>query len=124
MDGVVSEVLQRYFTLLPVAVILEEAPSQNRLIPVILTEAVNSLTESNALPLQPFVVSNTITEYLPAIESSLISMLEPILNPVWVFIGYGENPGYWAIVGGLVIIAALIFRLYWIEMHQKQGYPT
>ena len=63
-------------------------------------------------------------KYLPAIESSLISMLEPILNPVWVFIGYGENPGYWAIVGGLVIIAALIFRLYWIEMHQKQGYPT
>jgi drug/metabolite transporter (DMT)-like permease len=63
-------------------------------------------------------------KYLPAIESSLISMLEPILNPVWVFIGYGENPGYWAVVGGLVIIAALIFRLYWIEMHQKQGYPT
>jgi drug/metabolite transporter, DME family len=63
-------------------------------------------------------------KYLPAIESSLISMLEPILNPVWVFIGYGENPGYWAIVGGLVIIAALIFRLYWIERQQKQGYPT
>ncbi len=63
-------------------------------------------------------------KYLPAIESSLISMLEPLLNPVWVFIGYGENPGYWALVGGLVIIAALIFRLYWIEVREKQRYPT
>lgn len=63
-------------------------------------------------------------KYLPAIESSLISMLEPLLNPVWVFIGYGENPGYWAMVGGLVIIAALIFRLYWIEVKEKQNYPT
>ena len=63
-------------------------------------------------------------KYLPAIESSLISMLEPLLNPVWVFIGYGENPRYWAMVGGLVIIAALIFRLYWIEVREKQHYPT
>lgn len=63
-------------------------------------------------------------KYLPAIESSLISMLEPLLNPVWVFIGYGENPGYWAMIGGLVIIAALIFRLYWIEVKEKQNYPT
>lgn len=59
------------------------------------------------------------SKYLPAIECSLISMLEPLLNPVWVLIGYGENPGYWALCGGLTIIAALIFRLYWIEVHQK-----
>lgn len=57
--------------------------------------------------------------HLPAIESSLIAMLEPILNPVWVYIGYGENPGVWAILGGLIIILALIFRLYWIEVRQK-----
>ncbi|MGB4960363.1 MAG: EamA family transporter, partial [Saprospiraceae bacterium] len=53
---------------------------------------------------------------LPAIESSLISMLEPILTPIWVFVGYGENPGFWALIGGIVIISALIFRIYWIEI--------
>jgi drug/metabolite transporter (DMT)-like permease len=57
--------------------------------------------------------------HLPAIESSLIAMLEPILNPVWVYIGYGENPGFWAIIGGMIIIVALVFRLYWIEVRQK-----
>jgi DME family drug/metabolite transporter len=51
---------------------------------------------------------------LPAIESSLIAMLEPLLNPVWVFIGYGENPGSWAVLGGIVIIMSLAFRLYWL----------
>ena len=59
-------------------------------------------------------------KYLPAIESSLIAMLEPILNPVWVFIGYDENPGWWAISGGIIIIFALTFRLWWIEIKEKK----
>jgi drug/metabolite transporter (DMT)-like permease len=63
-------------------------------------------------------------KHLPAIESSLIAMLEPILNPVWVFIGYGEYPGNWAVLGGIVIIAALVFRLYWIEIREKQNIYT
>ncbi|MBC7885345.1 MAG: DMT family transporter [Saprospiraceae bacterium] len=62
-------------------------------------------------------------KYLPAIESSLIAMLDPILNPVWVFIGYGEHPGYWAVVGGFIIIAALTLRLFWLEFHARTNYP-
>lgn len=45
-----------------------------------------------------------------AVEASIISMFEPVLNPIWVFIGYGEKPGFWAIVGGLIIIAAITVR--------------
>ena len=59
-------------------------------------------------------------KYLAAIESSLIAMMEPLLNPLWVFIGYGERPGLWALVGGMVIIVALIFRLYWVEVREKR----
>lgn len=59
-------------------------------------------------------------KHLPAIESSLIAMLEPLLNPVWVFIGYGEHPGNWAIAGGLIILLTLVFRLYWIEFREKE----
>ncbi|MBK8668137.1 MAG: DMT family transporter [Saprospiraceae bacterium] len=62
-------------------------------------------------------------KHLAALESSLIAMLEPILNPVWVLIGYGEQPGYWAIIGGSIIIAGLIFRLYWMEVRTKDVYP-
>lgn len=45
-----------------------------------------------------------------AVEASIISMLEPVLNPVWVFIGYGEVPSVYAIVGGVIIISAISVR--------------
>jgi drug/metabolite transporter, DME family len=47
---------------------------------------------------------------VPATEASLISMLEPVLNPVWVFIGLGERPGPWAVLGGAIVIAAVVVR--------------
>src|SRR3954462_6758833 len=47
---------------------------------------------------------------VPAAEASLISMLEPVLNPIWVLIGFGERPGFWAIAGGAVVIAAVVLR--------------
>jgi drug/metabolite transporter (DMT)-like permease len=48
--------------------------------------------------------------HIPAGEASLISMLEPVLNPVWVLLGYGETPGKWALIGGGIVILAVIIR--------------
>ncbi len=45
-----------------------------------------------------------------AVEASIISMFEPVLNPIWVLIGYGEIPSYWAMVGGIIIITAITTR--------------
>lgn len=45
-----------------------------------------------------------------AVEASIIAMIEPVLNPVWVFIGYGETPSLTAIIGGLIILGAIIVR--------------
>lgn len=45
-----------------------------------------------------------------AVEASIIAMVEPVLNPVWVFIGYGETPSLTAIFGGLIILGAIIVR--------------
>lgn len=47
---------------------------------------------------------------VPAAEASLISMLEPTLNPVWVYLGTGERPGPWAVLGGAVVLAAVCLR--------------
>ena len=47
---------------------------------------------------------------VPAAEASLISMLEPVLNPVWVLLGTGERPGPWALLGGGIVIAAVAAR--------------
>jgi drug/metabolite transporter (DMT)-like permease len=45
-----------------------------------------------------------------AVEASIISMFEPVLNPIWVFIGYGEVPSFYAIIGGIIIITAISAR--------------
>ncbi len=52
---------------------------------------------------------------IPALESSLISMLEPILNPIWVLLWYGEKPALWSLIGGAVILTALMARTIYLR---------
>ena len=47
---------------------------------------------------------------LPALTAMLLLTLEPIVNPLLVAVGYGELPGTWAMVGGLVVVAAVTLR--------------
>ena len=46
----------------------------------------------------------------PAVEASLLVLLEPVLNPVWTYLFAGERPGPWALAGGGVILLATIWR--------------
>jgi len=45
---------------------------------------------------------------ISAISANLIAMIEPVFNPVWVFLVLGESPGPNAIIGGLIIVASVI----------------
>jgi drug/metabolite transporter (DMT)-like permease len=44
---------------------------------------------------------------LPALEVSLLALLEPVLNPVWVFLAHGERPGPLVLLGGAIVIGVL-----------------
>src|SRR5512139_3047576 len=46
----------------------------------------------------------------PAIEASLLILLEPVLNPIWTFLFAGERPGPWAVAGGAVVLGATAWR--------------
>src|SRR5439155_285497 len=39
------------------------------------------------------------------LDASIIGFIEPLLNPVWVFLFVGEQPSNWALIGGTIIIA-------------------
>jgi drug/metabolite transporter (DMT)-like permease len=43
-----------------------------------------------------------------SLDASIIGFIEPMLNPVWVFLILGEQPSAWALLGGAIIIAAVI----------------
>lgn len=49
-------------------------------------------------------------EGTPAIEASLLVLLEPVLNPVWTAYFTHEVPGVWAIAGGAIILGATAWR--------------
>lgn len=43
-----------------------------------------------------------------SLDASIAGYIEPVLNPVWVFLFLGERPTGWALVGGGIIITAVI----------------
>ena len=47
---------------------------------------------------------------LPVAETSLIGMLETVLGPLWVWLLLGEEIGVRSIIGGLVILGALVLH--------------
>jgi len=48
---------------------------------------------------------------VPAAEASLIGLLDTIFAPLWVWMIFTENPGDGAIIGGLVVLGAVIFQI-------------
>src|SRR5215213_1646463 len=43
-----------------------------------------------------------------SLDAGVVGYIEPMLNPVWVFLFLGERPSKWAVLGGCVIIAAVL----------------
>lgn len=56
----------------------------------------------------PYALYGRASALISGVEVSLISMIEPILNPIWVALFYHEVPGRGALVGASLIIAAVI----------------
>jgi drug/metabolite transporter (DMT)-like permease len=47
---------------------------------------------------------------LPALEVSLLLLLEPVLNPVWTWLLHDERPTLLALAGGAVLLGVLATR--------------
>lgn len=43
-----------------------------------------------------------------SLDAGLVGYIEPVSNPIWVYIFIGESPSAWAIIGGSLIIAAVV----------------
>lgn len=43
-----------------------------------------------------------------SLDAGVVGYIEPMLNPVWVFLFLGERPSGWAVLGGCIIIAAVL----------------
>tara|TARA_Y100000588_G_scaffold373826_1_gene448130 strand:- start:164 stop:1027 length:864 start_codon:yes stop_codon:yes gene_type:complete len=57
-----------------------------------------------------YILFAEASKYVSAVEAILIPVIEPLLNPIWVFMFAGEAPGPFAVLGGLVVITAVVLR--------------
>ncbi|MBP9192606.1 MAG: DMT family transporter [Ignavibacteria bacterium] len=57
-----------------------------------------------------YIIFNEGVKYISATESMIIAMLEAILSPIWVFIGVGEAPSVYAIIGSVIILLTIVWR--------------
>ncbi len=46
-----------------------------------------------------------------SLDAGIICYVEPVLNPVWVFLILGEQPSKWALLGGSIIIVAVVCHM-------------
>lgn len=97
------------------------------LLPTMLLDASNVFGNLNAAALAGLVwlgvfqVASAYVLYvwslskLPAIEVAILSLVEPLLNPIWVYWMIGEAPSSYAIVGGSIILTVVFLRSLWPE---------
>lgn len=67
----------------------------------------------------PYILYCIAIKNVTALEAALIPIIEPILNPIWVLIFVGEKPGFYSILGGIIVILAVIVRTIYIIRMEK-----
>ena len=45
---------------------------------------------------------------LPAAQTAMLGVLEPVIGPVWVWLALGERPSSTGLLGGAIVLAALM----------------
>lgn len=66
-----------------------------------------------------YVLYSIAIQNAPLLTCSLLAVLEPLLNPVWVFLFAGENPGIWSLVGGVIVVA--VITLWYVYDARQQS---
>jgi drug/metabolite transporter (DMT)-like permease len=71
-----------------------------------------------------YVIYNEGIKYVSATESLIIAMLEAVFNPFWVYIGIGESPSNYALLGGAVILIGIVAHNFIIKgKPEEKIYP-
>lgn len=61
----------------------------------------------------PYILYGIAIRQCSPLACSLISAVEPMLNPLWVFIFAGEKPGFYALIGGTIVISSVAAWCIW-----------
>ncbi len=68
-----------------------------------------------------FVLFMEGAKLIPSAEAGLISLLDVVLAPIWVFLAFGENPGAASLLGGAIVLGAALWRMA-PDLRREQAY--
>jgi drug/metabolite transporter (DMT)-like permease len=60
---------------------------------------------------------------VPGAQAALIALLEPVIGPVWVWLVFAERPGTAGLLGGVLVLAAILFNAA-MGMRRRERLPT
>jgi len=66
----------------------------------------------------PYFLFSKGLQTVPLQEASLIALIEPVLNPLWVALAVGEIPSFATLAGGGMILVGLGTRYAWSLAHK------
>jgi len=58
----------------------------------------------------PYLLYSRAIKHIRALDAAIISTIEPILNPIWVMLIWGEKASFWSIVGGGIVLGTSFLR--------------
>lgn len=58
----------------------------------------------------PYLLFARSLRHVPGHEAALLALTEPVLMPLWVWLAWGEQPAWWTLAGGGLILAGLVVR--------------
>ena len=63
------------------------------------------------------------SKHVPAVELNVLSLGEMVLAPLWVFIAFTEIPSVTTLIGGLIIITAVVIQANsnWLDRETQGG---
>ncbi len=70
----------------------------------------------------PYVLYGIAVRYVTALEASMVPVIEPILNPVWVALVMHEVPSRYSVIGGSIVIAAVMWHT-WMSVRKRPNLP-
>ncbi len=63
-----------------------------------------------------YVLLTRAIRHVPAVDASLLLLVEPALSPLWAWLLHREAPGFWPLAGGALIIGAAAWKT-WRDAH-------
>jgi drug/metabolite transporter (DMT)-like permease len=69
----------------------------------------------------PYLLYSRAIKHIRALDAAIISIIEPILNPVWVILIKGEHASRWSLIGGTVVLTTSLLRSFLASRDKQAG---